>query len=82
MIHAIPDKKTKIFKSSMTSNSNFLPGIISTIHNIHKIKIKELPVCYFCKRTKETIEHLFLDCYCVKEPWELYEEWLLRNVEM
>lgn len=82
MIHAIPDKKNQNIQIFNDFKFKFLPGIIPTIHNIHKIKIKELPVCYFCKRTKETIEHLFVDCYCVKEPWELYKEWLLRNFEM
>lgn len=36
----------------------------------------------FCKIANETIEHLFVDSYCVKELWELFEEWLLRKYEM
>lgn len=59
-----------------------LHRIIPTNDFLHKIKVKESPACSFCKSANETIEHLFADCYCVKEIWESCEEWLLRKFEM
>lgn len=36
---------------------------------------------FVTKKDNKTIEHLYVDCYCVKELWELCEKWLLRKFE-
>ena len=33
----------------------------------HRLKLVDSPLCVFCKRDLETIDHLFVECPCVKD---------------
>ena len=41
---------------------------------VFKIKVKDSPICSFCKDDLETKEHIFADCNIVKEVWSNIEE--------
>lgn len=34
------------------------------------------PACSVCNQDTETIEHLFADCFHVRDIWHYFEEWL------
>ena len=36
---------------------------------LHRLKLVDSQLCAFCKRDLETIDHLFVECPCVKELW-------------
>ena len=38
----------------------------------------ESPVCIFCKRETESLEHLFFNCYVTKFFWEAFCSWLIE----
>ena len=40
------------------------------------------PICTFCKRDLETIDHIFVECPCVKDIWCGIEEWLYEKLGM
>ena len=43
--------------------------ILPTNNYLHKICRVNSPLCYFCQQTLETIEHIFAECFVVKEIW-------------
>ena len=48
---------------------------------LHRLKLVDSPLCVFCKRDLETIDHLFVECPCVKELWCRIEDWLLEKLD-
>ena len=48
----------------------YLHRIIGTNDFLFRIKIKDSPLCSFCKVENETLEHLFWFCPNVRRFWE------------
>lgn len=53
-----------------------LHRILPINYHLHRVGIVNSPLCYFCQQTPETIEHIFVDCYLVKEIWIDLEKWM------
>lgn len=69
------------FKTSKESKFQWLQfqilhRILPTNEYLFKLNIIDPPTCSFCNEDIETIEHLFVDCFHVKEIWLYFEEWL------
>ena len=47
----------------------FLHRIPGTNMFLFKINVKDSPLCTFCQRNNETLEHLFWDCDYVSNVW-------------
>lgn len=56
-----------------------LHRIVPTNNYLYKIKLKDSPLCSFCKLNIETIEHLFTECPEVKDIWYRIEELFLTK---
>ena len=48
---------------------------------LHKIKRKDSPNCVFCKKTEETMVHLFCDCERVSSIWKALLDLLIQNFD-
>ena len=62
------------FKCSLSNKMiifqyKILQRTLSTNNLLYKCKLKETQLCSFCNETKETIEHIFWECYIVKNFW-------------
>ena len=55
-----------------------LHRILPNNNYLHKIGLVNSPLCYFCQQTLETIEHIFAECFVVKEFWIEVEGWILE----
>ena len=55
-----------------------LHRILLTNNYLHKIGLFKSPLCYLCQQTTETIEHIFAECFAVKEIWIEVERWILE----
>ena len=55
-----------------------LNNIIFTNQKLFKLKMIESPLCTFCKRETESLEHLFFNCYVTKFFWEAFCSWLIE----
>ena len=51
---------------------NILNNIVFTNQKLFKLKMIESPLCTFCKRETESLEHLFFNCYVTKFFWEAF----------
>ena len=60
------------------SNSEFYIDC-SRNYYLHRLRLVDSPLCVFCKKDPETIDHLFVECQCVKELWCKIEDWLLEK---
>lgn len=72
------------FKTSKESKFQWLQfqilhRMLPTNEYLFKLNIIDSPACSFCNQDIETIEHLFVDCFHVKEIWLYFEEWLRRK---
>lgn len=56
-----------------------LHRIIPTNYYLFRLKLIDSPSCTFCKNDIETIDHLFVECFQVKELWCRIEEWILEK---
>lgn len=56
-----------------------LHRIVPTINYLYKIKLKDSPLCNFCKLNIETIEDLFTECFEVKDIWYKIKELFLTK---
>ena len=59
-----------------------LHRIIPTNYYLFKLKLIDSPACTFCLTDLETIDHLFVECFKVKDLWCRIEEWVLDKFEM
>lgn len=50
-----------------------LHRIITTNKSVSKYKLEQVATCTFCRKTEETICHLFIDCEIVKDFWKALE---------
>ena len=53
----------------ITFQFKIIHRILSTNSLLFKCKLKETHLCSFCNETKETILHLFWDCYIIRSLW-------------
>ena len=53
-----------------------LNNIVFTNENMFRLKMIDSPLCTFCKREIESIEHLFFYCNVTKTFWEAFCSWL------
>lgn len=56
-----------------------LHRIVPTINYLYKIKLKDSPLCNFCKLNIETIEDLFTEYFEVKDIWYKIKELFLTK---
>ena len=59
-----------------------LHRIIPTNYYLFKLKLIDSQACTFCLSDIETIDHLFVECFKVKDLWCRIEEWVLDKFEM
>ena len=49
---------------------------------LHRLKFIDSPLYSFRKRDHETLDHLFVQCHCVKEPWcEIHVEYETLQIQ-
>ena len=53
-----------------------LNNIVFTNEKLFKFKMTDSPLCSFCKREVESLEHLFYYCDVTKTFWEAFCSWL------
>ena len=53
-----------------------LNNIVFTNEKMFRLKMIDSPLCTFCKREIESIEHLFFYCNVTKTFWEAFCSWL------
>lgn len=56
--------------------------ILPTNVYLFKRNIIDSPASLFCNQDIESIEHLIVDCYYVKEIWHYLEEWFRSKVNL
>ena len=64
------DSKTREFQYKL------LHRIIYTNTFLHKMGLVPSPMCSFCGKTEESLEHLFIYCDTSKHFWSSLTEWL------
>ena len=64
------DSKTREFQYKL------LHRIFYTNKILHKMGLVSLPMCSFCGKTEESLEHLFIYCDTSKYFWSSVTEWL------
>ena len=74
-IYSLPFKCTKESKLHWFQ-FQLLHRILPTNNYLHKIGQANSPLCYLCQQTIETIEHIFAECFVVKEIWIEVEKWI------
>lgn len=74
-IYSLPFKCTKDSKL-LWLQYQLLHRILPINYYLHRVGIVNSSLCYFCQQTPETIEHIFVDCYLVKEIWIELEKWM------
>ena len=57
-----------------------LSGVVTNVH-LKQYKIKESKSCTFCKNKKETMAHLFFECYYTNKVWKFILETYNTKVE-
>ena len=53
-----------------------LNNILYLNKSLYKMKLADTPLCTFCQREEETINHLFLECEYSKTLWSDIQNWL------
>ena len=66
-------------KSPKTVQFNVNHKILATNTLSYKIKLIEDQTCTFCNKTDKTIEHLLLECECVKRFLNKTISWLIQH---
>ena len=64
------DSKTRIFQCKILNNILYLN------HQMFHMKIVSSPLCSFCGKSSETVEHLFLKCRYASILWIEVKQWL------
>ena len=64
------DSKLRVFQYKVLNNILYLNK------SLYKIKLADTPLCTFCQREEETINHLFLECEYSKTLWSDIQNWL------
>ena len=43
---------------------------------LHKMRIKDSPLCNFCAQKEDSNEHMLIECETVQTLWHQIEEWI------
>lgn len=78
-IYSLPVKCTKDSRL-LWLQYKLLHRILQTNCYLHIVGILNSSLCYFLKQTLETIEHIFVKCYLVKEIRIKFEKWTIDIV--
>ena len=57
------NSKLRVFQYKVSNN------ILCLNKSLYKMKLADTPLCTFCQREEETINHLFLECEYSKTLW-------------
>ena len=73
-----------IFSSTLDSRLHWFQfrivhRIIATNKFLNYIKVRNDPLCTFCKAETETIEHLFFHGHFVSSVWGNFESWIKKK---
>ena len=68
------DFKLRVFQYKVLNN------ILYLTKSLYKMKLADTPLCTFCHREEETINHLFLECEYSKTLWSDIQNWLEGNL--
>ena len=74
--------KTKLETNLQWLQFQILHRIVPTNLYLFKLEFIDTPSCTYCNNDIETIYHLFLECFKVKELWLNIEEWLLNRFNL
>ena len=69
--HITSDTKTREFQFKL------LNKYLATNAFLYKIGVVSSPVCSFCEKENESLEHIFIHCNYTKEFWAEVIKWLL-----
>ena len=64
------DSKLRVFQYKVLNNILYLKK------SLYKMKLADTPVCTFCQREEETINHLLKECEYSKTLWNDIQNWL------
>ena len=64
------DFKLRVFQYKVLNNILYLNK------SLYKLKLADAPLCPFCQREEETINHLFPECEYSKTLWSDIQNWL------
>ena len=64
------DSKLRVFQYKVLNNILYLNK------SLYKMKLADTPVCTFCQREEETINHLLKECEYSKTLWNDIQNWL------
>ena len=53
-----------------------LNNIVFTNEKMFKFKMTDSPLCSFCKREVESLQHLLYYCHVTRTLWEAFRPWL------
>ena len=56
-----------------------LNDIIFTNEKLFRFKMINSPLCNFCKKEVESLEHLFYYCKCTEAFWQAFIPWLRKQ---
>ena len=56
-----------------------LHGVVFLNDRLVHYGISSTNLCTFCNRSKETVEHLFIECSVTKQVWDQIQEYLLHS---
>ena len=59
-----------------------LHRLSATNYYLNKCAIKDSPLCSYCNQLPETIDHLFSECFLIKELWIEIENWLKSTLDI
>ena len=59
-----------------------LHRILGVKKYLHQLSIASDKQCSFCKRSDETLKHLFYDCSIVKNLWANVKTWILTKLNI
>ena len=56
-----------------------LNGIVLTNEKLFRFKMMDSPLCSFCKKDIEFLEHLLLQCTIIEGFWKAFTSWLTKQ---
>ena len=69
-------RKTTLDSKTREFQYRLLHRIVYTNKVLHKMGLVPSPMCSFCGKTEESLEHLFIYCDTSKHFWSSVTEWL------
>ena len=59
-----------------------LHRLSATNYCLNKCAIKDSPLCSYCNQLPETKDHLFSECFLIKDLWIEMENWLKSTLDI